>query len=67
MRTEVFDRTLVLHLEGCLDAGNAEAVQKEMEEAILRNPSETLQLDATNLTSISSMGLRVLLAISKAR
>ena len=67
MRTEVFDRTLVLHLEGCLDAGNAEAVQKEMEEAILRNPSENLQLDATNLTYISSMGLRVLLAISKAR
>ena len=67
MKTTVDTHTLIVYLEGSIDSSNAESVQAQIEESIARHPDERLQFDATNLTYISSAGLRVLLFVAQQR
>ena len=52
-------------LQGELNAGNAAACQKELNEIVAANPQISLLFDASGLTYISSAGLRVLLSVQK--
>ena len=67
MKTLLDQQTLIIYLEGRIDQQNAESVKAQMEAAISQNPAEHLQLDATDLSYISSMGFRLLLDIAKQR
>ncbi|MGX8706168.1 MAG: STAS domain-containing protein, partial [bacterium] len=67
MKTLLDQQTLIIYLEGRIDQQNAESVKAQMEAAISQTPAERLQLDATDLSYISSMGLRILLNLAKQR
>ena len=61
MKIESNNGVLTVFLEGDLDAQNASAVQKEIEEAHNAHPDDEILFDAEKLRYISSAGLRVLL------
>ena len=66
MRTKFQDDTLTIFLEGRIDSNNAAETESQLMEAVSGNPSATeIQIDAENLTYISSAGLRVLLKTRK--
>lgn len=66
MRTKFQDDTLTIFLEGRIDSNNAAETESQLMNAISENPSATeIQIDAENLTYISSAGLRVLLKARK--
>ncbi len=65
MKNTMENDALVLFLEGEIDASNAPAVQKEIDDCLAANPGKTLVFDAGGLTYISSAGLRVLLSTQK--
>ena len=66
MRTKFQDDTLTIFLEGRIDSNNAAETESQLMNAISDNPSAAeIQIDAENLTYISSAGLRVLLKARK--
>ena len=58
--------SLVLHLFGRIDSGNAQEIEQAIAEIRDIQPSEGLVLDCGDLTYISSAGLRVILRLKKA-
>lgn len=65
MKTITENNTLIIFLEGSIDAGNATPLRKEAEEIIEGNSGKKIIFDAENLTYISSAGLRMLLSCQK--
>lgn len=65
MKTTSKDGRLTLYLDGRIDTGNAEMIEREAMAAIGENPDAALLLDATDLEYISSAGLRVLMKLRK--
>ena len=59
MRQEIVDRKLVFHLEGELNSYNAEAVEKEIDEAIDKGGFDTIVFEIGGLRYMSSAGLRI--------
>ena len=59
MRQEIVDRKLVFHLEGELNSYNAEAVEKEIDEAIANGGFDTIVFEIGGLRYMSSAGLRI--------
>ena len=59
MRQEIVDRKLVFHLEGELNSYNAEAVEKEIDEAIVKGGFDTIVFEIGGLRYMSSAGLRI--------
>ena len=62
---EVRDDVIVLHLAGHIDSGNAPEVEKEAIRLTDEAAGKKVEIDATELTYISSAGLRVLLHLRK--
>ena len=67
MRTEIENGKLVAYLDGRIDATNAPATQRALEDARAANPGLELVIDAGATAYISSAGLRVLQSIRKAQ
>lgn len=65
MRTELKNNSLTIYLEGRIDSGNAETVEKELLAAAAAGQGAEISLDAEKLEYISSAGLRVLLKLRK--
>ena len=59
MHQEIVDRKLVFHLEGELNSYNAEAVEKEIDEAIVKGGFDTIVFEIGGLRYMSSAGLRI--------
>lgn len=57
--------TLIISLEGRLDALSSELVQAEIGQCISRYPGFSLCLDLDSLTYISSSGIRILISLQK--
>lgn len=57
--------TLIISLEGRLDALSSEHVQAEIGQCICRHPGFSLCLDLDSLTYISSSGIRILISLQK--
>ncbi len=64
IRTEHQDRALVMSVSGRIDAGNAREFEASM-EGVLDKAGRGVILDCTDLTYVSSAGLRVLLKITR--
>ncbi|MBQ7245401.1 MAG: anti-sigma factor antagonist [Firmicutes bacterium] len=65
VRGEKKDDKLIIALSGRIDSGNAPSVEKEALEIIGDRSLSNLLIDATELSYISSAGLRVLLHLRK--
>jgi len=65
MRIEIDNDRVVAFLKGKINSENSTRVQEELNDVIARNPGRRLEIDAGELTYISSAGLRVLLQIRK--
>ena len=61
----VKDGVLTVFLKGHIDTTNAEALEKEISDAVAQNGAGKLVLDADKLEYISSAGLRVILRLRK--
>lgn len=59
------DSCMTVFLKGHIDSANANAVEKEIGEALDRETPDHLVIDAGDLTYISSAGLRILLRLRK--
>lgn len=59
MHQEIVDKKLIFHLEGELNSYNAEAVEKEIDEAIAKGGFDTIVFEIENLRYMSSAGLRI--------
>ncbi|MBP3759513.1 MAG: anti-sigma factor antagonist [Firmicutes bacterium] len=59
------DSCMTVFLKGHIDSANANAVEKEIGEALDRETPNHLVIDAGDLTYISSAGLRILLRLRK--
>ena len=57
---------LKLALSGHIDSANASAVEAEIRGIMFENPADSIVIDCTKLSYISSAGLRVILRIRKA-
>ena len=65
VRGEIRDNRLFLTLEGHIDSNNAPQVETEILSMIEGKEIEEIEIDAKDLTYISSAGLRVLLRVRK--
>lgn len=59
MHQEIVEKKLIFHLEGELNSYNAEAVEKEIDEAIAKGGFDTIVFEIENLRYMSSAGLRI--------
>lgn len=64
---ENIDRRLIIHVDGHVDANEAIRMQSEIETAINTSADsvDAITLDAQEMSFISSMGLRVIIALKK--
>ena len=67
MNTAIENRDYVIFLEGRWDAVSAKDEQARLKECVSKMPEdcESIVLDATGLTYLSSSGIRVLMALAK--
>ena len=66
MQTKFQDDTLTIFLEGRIDSNNTNEVEAQILDALSKNPdAPEVEIDAGNLSYISSAGLRVLLKLRK--
>ena len=65
MRIEKENGKLIAYPEGRIDSNNAAEFQNALDTAIRENEGHVLEIDAGNLTYISSAGLRVLQSVRK--
>ena len=65
MNIQVEEYRVTVYPEGRITSENGEAFLKELMEAARQNPNRELVLDASNLSYLSSAGLRALLVVSK--
>lgn len=65
MKIEKSNDVLLIFLAGEINAQNAPAIKEEIENIISQNPGVEIAFDASDLSYISSAGLRVLLSIQK--
>lgn len=65
MKTTSENGILTVFLAGDIDAQNAKKVETEIAQAWSEHPDDTLTIDASDLTYISSAGLRVLMTFNK--
>lgn len=65
VRAVVSDNTMRIVLSGRIDSGNAPAVEQEVMRLLEETPGKELTIDASELSYISSAGLRVLLHLRK--
>ncbi len=65
MRSDNRDGVFTIFLEGEIDAQNAKAVLKEIEELLEKRGDAKPVFDAQELTYISSAGLRSILTVQK--
>lgn len=56
---------IVLSLSGKLDSNTSGQLEKEIEDIIIAEKFNNLEIDMTDLTFLSSAGLRVLLGVQK--
>ncbi len=61
------ENSFVVLLSGRIDSANASEVEKKIEETLSQNKGRTPVFDASELSYISSAGLRVLMKIRKSR
>ena len=57
---------LELALSGHIDSANASAIEAEIQKLLFENPADSIVIDCTRLSYISSAGLRIILRIRKA-
>ncbi len=65
MRTTRENNACIIYLEGEINARNAPALQRELDEIFAAHSGEEILFEAKDLTYISSAGLRLLLGIQK--
>ncbi len=65
MRADHRDGVFTVFLTGEIDAQNAEAVQKELDDVLEKRGDSPLVFDARELSYISSAGLRIILVAQK--
>ena len=65
VNSRITDNKICLKLSGHIDSGNASEIKKEIFEAADQLPEAPVEIDAEELTYISSAGLRVLLQLRK--
>ena len=65
MKSELQDKTLLVHLEGELNSSNADNVEKELDELLGKQQFEKLVLDFAKISYISSAGLRIILKLKQ--
>ena len=65
MKYTTNERNLTITLDERIDFNNSKEIEQEILRIIKENPCEQLILDAENLKSISSSGIRMLFRLSK--
>jgi len=65
LSSEKLDGRLVVTVSGSIDSGNADEFAAQLQQARLEHPGGGLEVNAEELSYISSAGLRVLLKASK--
>lgn len=65
MKTTNQEEVLTIYLEGYINSQNVSDIEKEIEKILTDNPGKVIDFDASELSYISSAGLRMLLKIKK--
>ena len=65
MRSQITKKTVTIFPEGRIDSDNAEMIKSKIIECIESSDCKSVIIDASNLSYISSAGLRVVLFLKK--
>ena len=65
MKNVIENETLTIYFEGEVNSYNAEEVEKEVEEIVSKGGFKSIRLDLTEVSYISSAGLRILVRLKQ--
>ena len=65
MKHKLEDKTLTIYMEGELNTGNGEGVEREIDKIISQNEFNALVLDMEHLRYLASAGLRIVIRLKQ--